>query len=495
MTMPESLANLATAAAVVCLATGIGHGILNVIGLRRIGSRERVVFSFAVGVVGMSLAALPLAHLGLLRTWPVRIIMVLLLAPLLPAIRVLVRNLRSASIVTIFLARCSLLEKTLVVIIATQALVILVSIAAPGITGDQATSQDAMLAVHQPPPGPRLVQAILDLGSALQSRTATGWLTPIFIGAAGAAVYLLARRFWPRKVAILAAASFLITPQLASSLQLRAQEAALAFFVVASFLALAIYRRSRSEARTPALVLIALLSGAAAGSSPAGAIHLLLVGPMVFLVPVLLFQEHTRVVLKRFALYAAIAIVLAAGWYAGSWTAPGTARLPIPKLTELATDNPDADLGRTLVSLLTCPWSLTMRVQGDDDPFTGTPGPLPLAFIPLLLLLPDRPSRPLKSILFYCAAYVIYAFFVRQPGQSLLPILGLASVATAVGIDRMERLAPVAARVAVAAVILAYAANVAVSAHVADAAGDRLSAAVDIQAGDFGRAGHPDAPH
>jgi len=477
-------ANLCAAAAITCAAVSCGHGILNVIGLRRVLGRERVMIAFAAGTMGVSLAALVIGYAGMLRPWPARIILAAVLVLSVPVLLHAVRDLRIPDIVRTFLGQCTLVEKTLVVIIVTQALLLIASAPALQGAGNRLPAQNgagSSQLTGQPEAearsGPWLAQDVLELSSALQSRPSANWLTPLLICATGAAAHLLARTFWPRKVGITACAVFLVTPQLASSAQLSVGETAMGFFVVTTFLALIVYRRSDESARTRSLLLVALLSGAAASTGRAGAVHLFLATPMILLIPILLQRERLRVVAQRAVLYAAVALVIAGGWYARSGVFSRAARLPVTRLAELAADKPDTDLGKILVALLTSPWSLTMRVQEGSQRAAGNPGPLPLAFIPLLLLLPDRHSRPLRPILFYCAAYVVYVFLAPQPGQTLLPILGLAAVATAVGIDRMSRLGPIAARVAVAAVIIAYAANVVVSAHLVGTSHARFPAA------------------
>ena len=85
---------------------------------------------------------------------------------------------------------------------------------------------------------------------------------------------------------------------------------------------------------------------------------------------------------------------------------------------------------------------------------TDSPGPLPLAFVPLLFFVFRPTPRPVKFMLAYAAAFGVSIFFTSQLTRYLIPVLGFTSIAVAVAIERMEKIGKLTAIAAAGAVIV-----------------------------------------
>ena len=505
--MLERLTDLLAIAGLILLALGLGHVTLNLIGLRTLKGGERIVIAIALGLMAVGLFALGLSEVRLLSPWLLRAacgIAMLILAPSILAMAK--QHLRGWELGRTLLSECSLVEKILLVLIAAQVSAILLTALLPpaqpsGIertgfarTGFElpgsAVPRTASISDGSATPhAPFLADVLVMSAILMKSQTAAQLLLLVLTIAAGGATYLLARRFFSRKVAIIAAAAFMLIPQLPASIRLLHPEPATAFFVVLSFLALAMYKSAKPETRPACVVLISLLCGGAAGMQQLAASHALFIAPAVLAVPALIFRERIRAVLGHALLYAAVTIVLGGVWHLHYYAAAGDYRgvgrrvrghtLPAPSPRCLAKTTEADSMGKTLALLLAYPWNITVSAQHPGVPAPASPGLLPLAFIPLLLVLPGPVPRIIKAIILYCVAFAIAVFFAGQATRFLVPIFGLTSIVAAFAFDQTTRLGRVPSRVAITALLVACVLQLGISAKAAAGDADPLMSPAD----------------
>ena len=485
--MADTLVNLLAGAAVVLLAAGVGHALIDLLGPRGSGGAQRVLFSLALGVMALGLLTLGLGHAGLLHRWLFRLLAAAGLAAVGPRLWRMGRQLAGLRLGRRFLG-CTLLEKVLIVMIAAQAGAMLLSALAPPVGADALAYHLAVpktyidghsivnLPNHKHAAQPFLLEMIFTLSMLLKSDVAAQVVNVALTCAAGAAVFLLARMFCSRMVGVTAAAAFMLTPQLLGSAELLGPESAMALLTVLTFAGLAHWARAGRDSRTRWLVAVSLLCAGAAGLKQSGAGHVLLVAPAVLAVPVLAFGGGLRASARSAAVYGAITLVLGFGWYARCFAMSGNPLHPYGSPAAFGEAFAGRDeMGKSLAGLLAYPWDVTMRASDFGTLVTDNPGPLPLAFVPLLLLVLGPVPRPVKLMLLYSAAYAAAIFFTSQLARYLVPILGFTSIAAALAIERLSGLGRAARVFARGALVLACVTQVGLSARaVASDGGNRL---------------------
>ena len=486
--MAASLANLAVAAGVLLLAAGIGNVILNIIGLRKLEGRKRPAFALALGLMAIALGTLALGHAGLLYPRLFRAIALTGGVLLLPSIFAMRSHVAGQRLVRKFL-HCSMLEKILIILVAAQACAILLVSLAPPVAADALAYHLAVpkiyishhaiidLPNHKHAAQPFLMEMIFLFGMLLRSDIVAQLLNFALTCAAGGSVYLVARRFFSRRVGIIATAAFMLTPQLIGAAELLGPESGMAFYVMLTFLGLAHWaampKGASQRGRMPWLVVVSLLSAGVAGMKQSGVGHVALIAPAALLIPLVVFRERTLAAARSVAVYAAITGVLGGGWYLRCYAMTGNPIHPFRSARPFAGKAEGrTGLGKTFGSLVAYPWNITMHGRSFGMLVTDNPGPLPLAFIPLLLLVFRPVPRVVKLMLLYTAAFAAAIFFTSQVTRYLVPVLGFTSIAAAVAIERMEKLGKIPALAAAVAVMVACAAQVALSARTA--AGDNM---------------------
>ena len=483
MKMMVSVTNLAVAAGALLLALGLGNVILDLVGLRKPAGRERLAFAGAIGIIALGLGTLALGHAGLLYAWIFRIAAAVGLVLTVPALVRLSSQLGGDNLITKFL-ECSLFEKVLIVLIAAQVSTMLLVSLAPPVGADALAYHLAVpkiyisdhaiinLQNHKHAAQPFLIEMIFLFGMLLKSDTVAQLLNFAITCAAGGSVYLLAHRLFSRRAGIIAVAAFMLTPQLMGSVELMGPESGMAFLVTLTFLALVHWTQAVTDrpAKTPWLVIIALLSAGVAGMKQSGVGHVLLIAPAALLIPSIVFRERLSTALRRAAVYGAITLVLGGGWYLRSYAMTGNPIHPYGSRAPFAgKETGRSGMGKTLGSLLVYPWNITMNGRRFGMLVTDNPGPLPLAFVPLLLLVLGPVPRAVKFMLLYVAAFSCAVFYTSQLTRYLIPVFGFTSIAAAVAIERMERLGRAPALAAAAAVIVACVMQIGLSARAAGA--------------------------
>ncbi|NQT19597.1 MAG: phospholipid carrier-dependent glycosyltransferase [Planctomycetes bacterium] len=469
--MFTSAANLTVALASLLLSVGVGNLIVNVIGLRSLAGRERVAFAMAVGLMALGLGTFAMGHAGLLHPWLFRAASGLAFLFAVPSLLSIRSHLAGQNLIAKFL-ECTLFEKVLIVLIFAQASAMLLTSLAPPIGADALAYHLAVpkiyishraivdLPNHKHAAQPFLMEMIFLWGMLVKSDVLAQLLNFAATCAAGGSIYLLARRFFSRRAGIIATAVFMLTPQLFTSVGLMGAESAMTFFIMLTFIALARWAAQSEDptaqrARVPWLILISLLAAGVAGMKQSGAGHVLFIAPAVVLIPLVIFRERLLRALRYAALYAAIAAVLGGGWYLRSYTMTGNPVYPYRSQAPFSGISEGREgMGKTFAMLLAYPWNITVNARRFGMLATDTPGPLPLAFVPLLLFVLGPTPRPLKFMLAYTAAFAGAIFFTSQLTRYLIPILGFTSIAAAVAIERMEKIGKLPALAAVGAVIV-----------------------------------------
>ena len=466
--MFQSMANLMTAAGAAALLVGVGHVLLNLMGLRRIAVRERILFAFAVGLIAVGLVTLALGHAGLLYHNVFRIAAgagLLLVAPAL----VRMRPHDAAKGLVRKALDCPLFEKVLIVLILAQVCAMLLTALAPPVGADALAYHLAVpkiyienhgilnLPNHKHSSQPFLMEMIFLFGMLIKGDVVAQLLNFASTCAAGLSIYVLARRFFSRRVGIIASAVFLLTPQLLASVELMGPESGMALVIALAFLALTEWAGCGEPAeRRSWVILVAVLSSGVAGMKQSGAGHAVFFGLLLIVLPLAFFHERLGAMLRHAALYAAITAVLGGGWYVRCWAMSGNPLHPFGTSAPMAPNtHTGGGRGGSLVSLVAYPWNLTMHSRSFGTLATDNPGPLPLAFIPVLLLLLRPVPRWMWLMLGYCAVFAGAIFFTSQITRYLIPIFGLTAIAVGVAVERFESLGKLAAYSAATAVILA----------------------------------------
>ena len=378
--MFTSAANLAVAAGSLLLSMGIGNVALNAIGLQRLAGRERAAFALALGLMAMGLGTLGLGHAGMLHPWLFRALSGAAFLFVVPSLLSMRSHLAGQALVTKFL-ECTLFEKVLIVFIFAQASAMLLASLAPPIAADALAYHLAVpkiyigrqaivdLPNHKHAAQPFLMEMIFLWGMLLKGDVLAQLLNFAATCAAGASIYLLARRFFSRRVGIIATAAFMLTPQLLSSVALMGAESAMAFLTILTFLALARWATlpdaaTDRRARLSWLVLISLLCAGVAGMKQSGAGHVLFIAPAVALIPLVMFRERLSRMLRYAALYAAITAVLGGGWYLRCYTMTGNPMHPHRSPAPFSGVSEGREgMGKTFAMLLAYPWNITVNAK------------------------------------------------------------------------------------------------------------------------------------
>ena len=171
---------------------------------------------------------------------------------------------------------------------------------------------------------------------------------------------------------------------------------------------------------------------------------------------------------RRLRLVAALALaggvaVLSIAWYAG--IAPAIGFPPIRRTSisaEVRTVPNEHPVGGLFLRLLRLPWRATVGANSATDG-ADSPGPIPLAFIPLVLLVPDRVPRSAKMLLLHAGALILAQAALSPYLPSLLPVSGLIAICAASILHALSSLTKTARRAATAAIVFALIIQIAIS--------------------------------
>ena len=261
-----------------------------------------------------------------------------------------------------------------------------------------------------------------------------GAFAPLLLLLAGAAATALgAARLAGRTVGLLAATILLCQPFTTWVGTSTFVEPGLVLAVALALWNLAHFART---GWTPALVLTGVFAGAAAGMKYQGVAAALLIACGLVLV-------RDRLTIRRFALAAVPALLVALPWYVKNAILTGNPVYPL----FFGGANEEADRlarasfeeyghGTSPLDLVVLPF----RLLGDAEAFDRGEfaSPLPLLFAPLALLAP-RGRRVAAVVLALCAAYGLAWFVGSQHARFLLPLLPPLAVLAAVGMVELAR--------------------------------------------------------
>jgi len=461
--MGQALLDLAIAASLLLTAAGIGRLMLKAAGLRKAAVPAYTAFALALGLAAIAAAAGLLAWAGLLHAPLVHLLIIaLLLATGPPFLRALLQSDIRKELRR--LLELTLLEKVLLVLSAAQVLALALTITGPVLGGGTVAwrAQSPAYAAG----GRLLMEHLTAMTVVAGSEAAAQLLHLALVVAAAYATFALARRVFSRKVAVTALAVFVLTPQLVGAVGLLAPECATALSIVLCFLAIHAWVRCERSERRPWMITLALLSAFIAAASRAGAAHVALALPAVLWVLALRFRESTASIVRAMAAFVFAVVVLGGVWHTQTGDAGALRVRSVPELVR----EPAAEPHSFAASIVTYPWDVTMNGGGLGMLSTDSPGPLPLAFIPLLLLVLRPVPRAALLMLAYAAAFAAAAAFTSGVPPHMVPVFGLTSIATALGIERMRKLGNLAGTAANCALVAACVLQVGISARAA--AGD-----------------------
>jgi len=275
-----------------------------------------------------------------------------------------------------------------------------------------------------------------------------GWLTVC-------AIFSFGRRRWGERAGLIGAAIFVAIPLVAWQMVTAYIELALALY---AFLAIYALARYWEKQETGWLWVAALMSGWALGVKMLGG------AVLVFALAVLLWnlrREQSRLrSIRRTAIFALIAIAIAAPWYLKSYLWTGNPVYPFvfdlfggrywtAERARLYTEAQKVfGLGHSPLAFLALPWNLTMNSRWFfDQPQVLRPfnvyvfafGPLLLCLLPTLLLTGPVGS-PGRLALLFALVFAAIWFGLTQNGRYLIPILpGLAACAGLAAHRLLER--------------------------------------------------------
>ncbi len=285
---------------------------------------------------------------------------------------------------------------------------------------------------------PMNTEMLFSLGLLLGSDVAAHFITWFMSLGTATGLYLLGKRFFDRRVGLLAAVLYLTVPLIKRLSGTGLIDVSLAFYGTAALFAYAHYRRERS---LPWVGLAGLFAGLAAGSKLMGGAYPLLLGVLIALDALRGPRLTWRSFLTRAGLFGALGLLMVGPWYARSYAFTGNPIWPflfqifggrnwdalgheyhMQSLLEIWT----VDLSPTLGGLVNSFYYLFF----EPERLGGYPGGLGRVLLTLVALavlwLPAlrRIPRLMYELLLFCGLYYAIWFLVVSPQvRFLIPIL------------------------------------------------------------------------
>lgn len=265
-----------------------------------------------------------------------------------------------------------------------------------------------------------------------------GWLTVL-------AVFAFGRRWWGGRAGVLGAAAFASLPFVGWEMTAAYNELAFALYAFLAVYALGRWYEKRAAGW---LWVAAIMCGFALGAK------MLAVVVVGFAVASLLYDLVVGVTRRvvpakrgawRVMAFALLAAAVAAPWYMKSYLWTGNPVYPFfyevfggrywtaERAREYAAAQQAFGLGGGPLRFLGLPWNLTMHPEAFTDrgfsAFIASLGPLPLAFLPLLLFV-GPVGRAGRLALWFALCYAGVWFLMSQNSRYLIPVLpGLCACA------------------------------------------------------------------
>lgn len=275
---------------------------------------------------------------------------------------------------------------------------------------------------------PFLLEMVFLLALALRSDIAAQLIHFFFLPLLIVQVYVLATHSFKLTAgwtAVLLLFTIPITLQLAPTAY---NDLALTFTILATLYS---YLRWHETSQDRWLLLSGLFSGLSMSLKYTSFIAPLLIGLL------LIAQQwrQPRQLVRLLLLFAAPTLLVALPWYIKNWAFTGNPVYPFvwngrfwDDFRTNAHQNPGSGIGWNLTAILTLPYSLTLGIN--DASGDGAPGPLFLAFLPLLLLH-FRRQTPLAFRILLAYTVLHYGFWVLgvinsaplRQGRLLFPAL------------------------------------------------------------------------
>jgi 4-amino-4-deoxy-L-arabinose transferase-like glycosyltransferase len=452
--LPAAAARLAAAGLVFLAAWGLGSALLRLPVLRDAepaGSRGRTLAALGIGLAGLSVIALALSPLELLRSWALVAIVVSLGVAGMVAIARSARGPHAGGSArrAVDLPRGAL-EIGLVCAIVAGTAFALIAALAPEVEYDalwyhldlprQALDSGSLVSdrceyVSYYPMGAELLYAYgLALGNAVIAKLVSFGVYLLFV----VATYDLGTRVGSRRTALVAAAVAALTPSV-----LWEGTTAYVDVTVGLFLTLSLSSALRhvESGRIAPLALAGLLGGFALAVKTLAAIGI----AAIALVVIAGRRAPLRARATSLALFGGLALVPALPWLVRAQVETGNPVFPSlygvfgaddSVWTKSAADAYESALDRIghvdgLTGLLKLPWDITMH----SSRFAGCIGVLFLMLVPLAFT--RRPSRLLGMVALFAGAYV--ALWVSPPSSQqlrfLLPVVPALAVVAAHGLE------------------------------------------------------------
>jgi hypothetical protein len=292
-----------------------------------------------------------------------------------------------------------------------------------------------------------LVEALLAFPLAFGGPIAAKLVVPAAAGLAGLATYALGRRAYGRRAGLWAAALFSTTPLAAWLASTAYVDDAAAMFLTAALVAFLGGRRTRSAS---SLAVSGMLAGAAAGTKLTALFALPVIG-VVLAARLWPAEGRRRAAAEALAFGAGFAL-LAAPWYAWTWSLTGSPVYPFPaplfRLHGVTPRNPLAlaaqfGIGSGWLGWVRLPFALSFESGKFGEALgPGAVGIVPALLVPAAIAAIWRRSRAGLLLLgLFAVDFALWGAHF-QYARLLVPVLPVAAVLAAGGLvaPRRDRL-------------------------------------------------------
>jgi len=242
-----------------------------------------------------------------------------------------------------------------------------------------------------------------------------------------------------KRIGLLAAAVFILTPGVFNQAILPLNDVAFCFFTFFSVYAFLMALDQKQHVGRWYL-LAGVFSGFALSTKHLGAINLMILASIIIAVNTFSGDRSMRKGLWHVSLYLIAAVCFSLVWYLRSYFYEGN---PVyPYFTSIfggsgsEYDFTKAGFGKTLIDLILLPWRLTMFPQYFGGTWTRL-GLIFLIFLPLILIKAwQRPA--LRIICVFSCLYLLVWFYLAQNVRFLFPIVPLLSLLVAYAAEKRK---------------------------------------------------------
>lgn len=399
---------------------------------------EKIFVIFGIGAGFLALAVLCIGMFGALYKWLIILVLAIVALFLKEDMKNTIVDARAWFSSSLRL-KLSFSEKFLLILLCVAWFFTLIGSLSP-ILGTDALSyhmQDAKVFVkwhkisHIPYTRdslwPFLIQMLFTLGLLLKGAVFSKLFHFAFAVFSILGIYVICRRYWPRKNSILACAAFALMPAVLTDTTYAYTDMGVVFYTLLAFYCLFVWLDSKSRHW---LYLSAVACGFLLGIKITSATVTPLV-ILIYLFYALKGKQRLRSIFITIISFMGIAIALSGAWYLRSWVVLGNPIFPFASYIfghgypeKILRYHTITEFGIGLRQFITILWYITMH----PAKFGGESiGPLFLVFLPMLIFI-RKTSKFIRRILFISFALYTAWFFTFQYIRFFLPVLAFFSM-------------------------------------------------------------------